>query len=275
MFHVCTSWYMNKKLANQKCVVLILSTKLHDYDKFKNSLRATWIPRLNELGVPCFFYEGGHAENRLNDDTIELTTGDGLEDTSAKLKSALVFLKNINPDFDFIYRTNLSSYIDPANFIKYIVTHSVGKNSYIGLIGETTSLKEYFYFKSKILCKLFNIVKIGPRIRFASGSGFFLGSNHIQSIVNNSSYDYNIDDIMVSRVLRFGPSVEHEPLRFDISNDQTHKIKIGEYKSMVNDRILFHYRFKTDNRDSDARLILQFADEKFRFEFCTITNESI
>ena len=244
-------------------VILILSTKDPEYDKFKSAIENTFLIDCQKKGLKCFFYEGGSDFNELLGNTIYLNTQDNLYGTSRKFFEALKFIYEKYPKTELIYRTNLSSYIDINIFIKFLKFHKFNNSTYAGVIGKSYYLHQIFY-KNKILFYILSKFKFGKKIYYASGSGFFLGSNHCLKILS-SNVNYNlIDDIMVAYTINFKPNPFSEPLRMSVDKMSFHYYDKLSYENLINQSMLFHYRFKTNNRDEDAYLLNQFGNENFR-----------
>lgn len=255
-------------LKNSEVAVLVLSTRSEKYNAFREAVRSSWLNRLSDEGVTCYFYAGDYSEERIVEHSMELTAPDSLSNTSAKLVEAIELLLRSHPDIKLIYRTNLSSYVDPFNFIAYIKNHQLGRDSYCGVVGTTTLLREKFY-GSWWLYHIVRLLRLGQQIQFASGSGFFIGIDHAKKLLNEPIDLSLIDDVMVGHALGLRPLQCDPPPRFDILEEGRHKIRKYEYLRLLQEDLLFHYRFKTSNRDEDARLLREFSDSEFRIETCT------
>jgi hypothetical protein len=252
----------------ENILVLVLGTRNPNYFSFKQAIRDSWFKEFNNAGIKVLFYEGGYEKVRLNQDTIELTASDNLTGTAFKMKEAFSFIINNYPDIKFIYRTNLSSYLDVGGFKKFFFNRSYKDLSYCGLIGRTTTVKEFFYLKSRLLTFIFNYVKFGKKIEFASGSGFFISKSNIQKYIAAQIDTRYIDDVYLGKILNLKLDFIKMPIRFDISNNGTHKISKGYYDDLINSKYLFHYRCKTNDRDFDQGIIKSFSDPAFRVKFC-------
>lgn len=254
-----------------KVVVLILSTQNLSYIKFIESIRNGWKMELEKRGINVYFYEGGYQFNYIEGDTLKLTVQDDLLHTARKLKEAIKLLNNKDIDYDVLYRTNLSSFIEAENFERFISKLEGKKNIYNGLVGETSKLQEFLNAKSRTLSFLFRRIDFTKEIKFASGSGFFLDKISSLKISHSDDYNQYIDDIMVALVLNIAPNQNQiVPKRFDILEDMSHKIDKTEYFKLIKDDCLFHYRFKTKDRNNDALNIKTFCSYDYRLEYCTL-----
>ena len=122
--------------------VLILSTRHASYDGFKEAIRKTWALDLKKNNIDYFFYEGDWGTNTLDGDLIKLDVKSDDEYSFKKFIQACTFLRNQNLNYDFIYRTNLSTYIDVSNFIKFIKIKEINQLSYSGINYKTYLLPE-------------------------------------------------------------------------------------------------------------------------------------
>ena len=247
-----------------KIIILILSTKNKDYDCFKKAIKETWFKDFTKVGIKCFFYEGNSKKNILIDDTIYLNCDDSLQGTSKKLKLALDFVDK-NYEYDFIFRTNLSSYLDIKKFLNYINHFRISENTYSGLHAQTYSFKEYFWKNNlifKVLSKLrFNF---GKKIDFASGSGFFLGRNNVKKILRSKKFENYVDDVMVGLICKLD-QIYHPP-RIDIGNMEKPKILINQKLSSLKNDHAYHFRFKSKDRIKDSENLKICHNENSRIE---------
>lgn len=257
-------------IRTEEIAVLILSTKNILYDQFKLSITNGWLKKMQSMNVKCYFYSGEQSASSIHGDQINVKTPDSLIHTSEKLLTALDLLMNKHPEVKLVYRTNLSSYIECENFIRFINRKKLDDYTYTGLIGETTYAREFFY-GNRFLHKIFSLIPIGERIKFASGSGFFIGSKNISKLLKSPpQFIKLIDDVMVAKTLEMEPSKIIAPLRFDINENGEHKIEKSLYENLVNECMLYHYRFKTSNRSIDAEMLNAFNDPMYRYACCTL-----
>lgn len=256
-------------IRNKEIAILILSTKNLIYDQFKKAISTGWMREMQGRNIKCYFYSGDHDNENICGDQIEVKTSDKLEHTAEKLLAALDILVKRHPEIKLIYRTNLSSYIEADNFIRFINVKGLDEYSYAGLIGKTTYVREFFY-RNRYLHKIFSIFPIGERINFASGSGFFIGRKNIEKLLKLPPLHLNlIDDVMIAKTLGIEPSKRLAPLRFDIKEGDLHKISASIYDCLLSEGILFHYRFKTTNRSKDAEMLKAFNEPRYRYASCT------
>ena len=258
-------------IAHNDIVVLILSTTDPVYDKFKLAIRNTWAQDFHRHGVKCFFYEGGEVENSVDGDTLKLNAPDDIFGVSKKLIAAIQFIFELHPQTKIIYRTNLSSYIDVNTFLRFIKDNQLDNEIYAGYLGTESIFRERFY-QFRILYFLMRFFKFGKKIRFASGSGFFLGATHCRKLLSSGINFRLVDDIMVADTIKVSPSQLVVPLRLLVSDKTRSSIDERTYDQLVHEKNLFHYRFKTDDREQDAALLMHFGDKSFRRIFFTGNN---
>jgi hypothetical protein len=244
--------------------ILVLSTVDKNYQRFVEGVRKTWMACAQKRGIPTYFYYGNQSENRVMGECIGLNVGDQLTQCSRKLCSALEQILGMYPNLDFVYRTNLSSYLDIDTMLAYIEQYRVGRDTYSGRLGTCHMLNEFF-FPANTLYWWLSSYDLGRARRFASGSGFFLGRNNIEKVLERRRRLFCVDDVMVACNLDKEPDRDAEPLRLDFEQEEgSLGLERDQYEAMVRDRKLFHYRFKTRNRDLDAERLHNFDDQKFR-----------
>ena len=251
-------------------VVLVLSTRAPSYNNFKNAIRNTWFKSMKERGVRCYFYEGGSTVNYLEGDTIYLNCDDSLKACAKKLRSAVRFVKELD-GVELIFRTNLSSYIDTNIFIEVVSSFHNLSEIYLGRVGNKKLLPEYFY-GYKYIKFFLDKLNLGSDISFCSGAAVFIGSKYFKEIAECDKYDRFVDDIMLRLCVGVEPNASLALDRFDFVKEYDSFVTEAEYIKRVEEG-LFHYRFKTDNRILDSKLLEIIHDEENRFKLCTLQDE--
>jgi hypothetical protein len=256
-------------MNNANICILILSTRVESYSGFITSIENSWYKEAINKGFKVFFYSGGYSENCIySHNEIRVTEADSLENCYKKFVSAKDVLLAHYPEVKLIYRTNLSSYIDIRNFSKYITECSFSSDSYHGLQGKANLWSEIF-FKNRYFHLLFKYFFFAPKISFFSGAGFFIGTKLCNTLSFDDSKKYLIDDVEIGRqILSFeAHNVKYE--RIYITDSFT-KMKRSELDVLLNHSLLFHYKFKTSNRNNDIDNISKFSDVHFRNDFLSI-----
>ncbi len=128
-------------------------------------------------------------------------------------------------EFDYIFRTNTSSFINLKKLEAYI---DENKNNldYSGVVLDTKQ-----------------------QIKIASGAGFFISRKNIELIINNKDkFDINFpDDVAVAKLMKENNIFPKNTTREDLNEATTPKdlIKILKPKDLVNSNH-FHYRCRLD-----------------------------
>nr|WP_315152577.1 hypothetical protein [uncultured Flavobacterium sp.] len=255
-------------MNNANICILILSTKAESYRGFITSIENSWYKDAVDKGFKVFFYSGGHSENCVySHNEIRVAEDDSIENCYRKFVSAKSVLLDNYPDVELIYRTNLSSYIDISNFSKYIKKCSFSDDSYHGLQGKANLWSEIF-FKNKYLHLLLKYLHLGPKVSFFSGAGFFIGTKLCNSLSLDNSKNYLIDDVEIGRqITKFkAHNVKYERIYV---TDSYVKIKKRDLNNLVNNSMLFHYKFKTSDRNADIDNIAKFSSLDFRNNLLT------
>lgn len=209
--------------------ILILVLSCNDngiYSKFFETQKNTW-DSINVEGIETFYFFGDHDKDEIIDnrilinlkETTKIESDGNLSVTNSGLKTLKSFEMIKNMDFDYVFRTNSSSYVDKKLLIDFINNKPKTKY-YSGFIGNH------------------------GKITFASGSGFFLSKDLINLLIENKNrWDHSlIDDVSIAGLLKeFGVSPENNP-RYDVYNEN---IPLD----------YFHYRIKTRNRNDDCKLM--------------------
>ena len=201
-----------------KILVANPSVKSGRFLELEKAQLETWMS--NDLpNVQCFFYYGSAKSISFKNGELHLRSPESEYINEKTFEMFDYCLKNL--DFDFIFRTNLSSYLNLDRLYKYCTTLSPQK-IYQGFIG---------HFES---------------IRYANGSGILLSRDVIELI-----FDYakkvNVqgwhDDPYIGKLIHF------------MSFDTEHKIKLEPLprfnflpkKSTVNDILKYHSDDKVKN----------------------------
>lgn len=197
--------------------ILILTLSVFDggtYTNFFQTQNQTW-NSVEVEGVQTFFYVGNSSGNTIEDNVIKTDVIENLYACGEKTLKAFELIKDY--DYDYIFRTNSSSYVD-KKLLKQYLEDKPRDMYYSGLIGNYNGLQ------------------------FASGSGFSISKNVVDLILQNKSmWNHSlIDDVALANLLKmFGVKPTHSP-RFDVT-------LIDKYTPLD----FFHYRFKSPNRDLD------------------------
>lgn len=203
--------------------ILILVLSLNDggiYDKFYESQKKTWDSEKID-GVETLYYFGNSGINshRFMDendiiDGNEILVNVGESHLGHKTIRAFNLIKEL--DFDYIFRTNSSSYVDKKMLLEYVKTKPKF-NYYSGVIGNHHGIK------------------------FSSGCGYILSKDLLNLVLNQkNNWNHNlVDDVAMGKLLydnNINPSFNE---RFDVSDGTGIPMNF------------FHYRLKNHDRNFD------------------------
>ena len=209
---------------NKKILISILSLAQPPYNKLEKAIRNTW-GSIIDKDVEIIYYYGNSKEIKLVGDKLFLNHPEGLYNIGHKtLKMYEFILQNFK--FDYLFRTNSSSYIDVEKLKLFISDKSLEK-FYSGIIGDYAGIK------------------------FVSGSGYFLSRDLIKLVVDNKNkWNHTlIDDVALGDLL----SKYNIPLylgeRIDLKTPTIDSIPSS-----------YHYRVKcrkflTGNASGDIKLL--------------------
>ncbi len=125
-------------------------------------------------------------------------------------------------EFDYIFRTNVSSYLDIKGLQQFVENKS-RKGFYAGAVGNHQGVK------------------------FASGCGYLISRDLVSLVVSKKDlWDHNlIDDVSLGKLLTQELDVRIENVdRIDLNSTDLDSVQIKE-----NSRGIFHFRCKADNPD--------------------------
>ena len=197
-----------------KLIILVLSKKDNGniYDKFYQLQKDTW-DSVDVENVSTFFYFGDSSENYIDGEDIFVSTEDSLRNCGLKTIEVFKILKDYH--YDFIFRTNSSSYVDKELLYKFLLDKPKLRY-YAGKVGNHYN------------------------IPFASGSGFVMSKDIVDFLLLNESKinHHFLDDVSFGKILSENDINPKELPRFDVTSDNI-------------DTDYFHYRIKNDNRDND------------------------
>jgi len=187
--------------------------------------------------IDCYFYKGDptmHEEARLDEEsnTLYLKINESLENVCAKTKLAFAFFAPKFDSYDFIYRTNLSSFIIFDRYITYCNTISAREDYCSAVIGDA-------------ICK------------FPSGSGYTISPNLALRFAEGEYDDTGfIDDVALGTCLQqWGiPIHPAKRIEFHIPEDKT--------SNNIDDDTIYHYRIKSfTTHDEDSELFELFINK--------------
>lgn len=190
----------------------ILHANQKKFESIANISRKTWMSNKHK-DIFSFFYSGGSQKTYIDNDNLHLDCEDvwGPGDGSVNKVSSLKMMKMFefcfnNYDFDFIFRTSNSTFVNYVNLFNCI--DEISTNEFYG--GLLTDSGKKFHSNNE-------------DISYALGHAVILDKKFIELILNNKNrlLEYNmIDDIALGKfALEFNIKPTHIPLyaKFAIS----------------------------------------------------------
>lgn len=179
-----------------KLLISIPSIKQDPFLELEKACKETWLD-IDNPSIDYIFYYGSNEE-KLENKELYLKCKDGLNHkkenniTKKTIKMFEFALNNL--DFDFMFRTNLSSYLD-LNLLYLLIRNIDNINCYKGFIGNHQG------------------------IEFASGAGILLSKDIIQIIVDQQENldNYLMDDVAFAKLLNLNNIRPTHLPRFDLS----------------------------------------------------------
>jgi glycosyltransferase involved in cell wall biosynthesis len=206
-----------------RILVAVLGARLSPYPELIRTIERTWAG-VEVRGVETVVYSGDSARKRIGRDLI-LPVPDDAANIGRKTIAFFEYALE-NCEFDVLFRTNSSSYVDLRNLQDHAGLRPEVRRLYSGFIGTTPH-------------------------PFASGSGYFLGRQLMELVVEHqSAWDHSLaDDAALARVLA-GLGVEPLP---------EPRVEYTSVRQVADvDTSQFHFRCRTDSwrRLEDRRIML-------------------
>jgi hypothetical protein len=228
---------MNKKStsSNLKILILVLSSKTYPSSRNKKAIKKTWGSNLKD-NFKIIFYESGETE-KIIDNTLFVETDTSSKNLGYKLLLALDWCTR-NIDYDFIFRTNTSSFVNTIELENFISNNLINKDHvYCGM----PLVRDYKDSDKKI--------------NFLSGAGIILNKKTIQLILDKrKNWDHSEwEDVSLGKLL------SENGVSF--INGRRQDIQYNFYNNII-DKTIYHYRCRLDNHYGYPRLLesLVFAD---------------
>ena len=219
----------------KKVIILVMCSSQNTYQDLEKSIKETWY-KLKNNDVEVIFYKENNynsRETQFDSPDLRVPCLDGFFQLG--LKTLLSFewvLENYN--FDYIFRTNLGSFVNPTSIIEF-VKEKPKKEFYCGIIGKYNLDRE---------------------ITYASGSGYFLSKDLVEKVVLNKQFwKHNVvDDVAIGELLsNLGVSVSKNAIRKNICDGETF-YQIGEENvEYISDQLVYHIRLRSNDRNIDIQ----------------------
>ena len=188
----------------RKAVVLVLSDEREPWRSVEEQgIRQTWLTGVPKDQVDVLFYYGGGQS--IRGDRLYFPFEESLENIGRKTLGAFEYVDTVY-DYDFVFRTNTSSYLDCENYLKFL---------------EQFDPEDHLY--SAVKC----VPPPGdPRPVFASGCGYTLSKRTLQFVLADRwSWDHSvIDDLALAKLMLKHMIPVTEAPRFDFGDFSDHKV---------------------------------------------------
>ncbi len=175
--------------------------------------------------IDCLFYKGNPSMEKdaeLVNDTVYVKIEDTLDNVYDKLMMTLRFLEPSLRNYNFMYRTNLSSFVDFHKFVHFC-SLLPSSNVCAAVIGEHEG------------------------IVFPSGAGFTMSIDLVKRLLQENHPRFYLDDVTIGKAMSTW-NVQY--VRVNRIDYKGNSVWVYEHQSSPNE-IVFHYRAKTSNRDED------------------------
>tara|TARA_X000001036_G_C20668802_1_gene801689 strand:- start:778 stop:1512 length:735 start_codon:yes stop_codon:yes gene_type:complete len=158
-------------------VILVLDSYTPNSIRNSKTQKKTWVKECQPYSE-VLFYKGGTDTVRKGLD-LDLECGDTYSEMTTKTLKALEWVDS-NLPFDYIFRTNTSSYVNYPNLVSYLKKINKEKVDYCGFIGKHKD------------------------IEFVSGSGIILSKVAVKTIIENKGQlDKNlVEDVAIGKILK-------------------------------------------------------------------------
>lgn len=227
-----------------KIIVLVMSSTNLTYKLLEESIKNTWF-KYASSEVKIIFYK-----NRTSSDEIEfngcdliLPVEDGYENLGLRTVMAIDWIKK-NYEFDYIYRSNLGSFVNVNNMLNFLQDKPRIK-FYCGIIGR--------YHMN------------GIDFNFASGSGYFLSEDLAEILSKNSgSFPMQIvDDVALGYFLNQQKiDINKNAKRKNICNNNIFYEMGDKSVSEIPEEEIYHIRLRSDDRNEDIKNMEKIFKEK-------------
>jgi hypothetical protein len=225
----------------KRTVVLVLGALVPPYPALVRTLKRTWAAR-DVADVDVLFYFGGSKLARHGRDLF-LPVSDSYWDAGRKTLRAFEYVLD-RCEFDFVFRTNCSTYVDLPNLRTHVQGYEPG-SIYAGaadrqsVVDNACGKREYFHL--------------------AYGFGYLLSRDLVELTVRRQNeWDHSLtDDFALGRLLTRN-GVRATLLPHDVVND------LRAARTVDTSRFLFRCKTDSSNRRGDIDVLLE-IDKRFSF----------
>lgn len=209
------------EIKKPKVLILVLCSRNYLSYISSNKQKKIWQKNFENIQIHHFVGKEYQSEREVDyisqnqNKYLEIETNDNYDNIAKK--TLLAFDKiSTNYEFDYVFRTNTSSFIDLRKFKNFILNNTDSLD-YAG-----------------------SVLKVKEGDLIASGAGFFLSRKNIQTILDNREYfDVSLpDDVAIARLLKTFNINPTNIIRKDVKS-------IPNPREVLNSKH-FHYRCRLD-----------------------------
>lgn len=209
-----------------KIIILVLSSEYEPYHMLENAIRRTWA-REYPKNVDIYYYYGGGTRNYIEGDKIYSKSDEDIYNIGHKTINAFELLSQKN--YDYIFRTNSSSYVNIEYLLDYL-KDKPSKMFYHGVIAHYEP----------------------ENFNFVSGSGYIISRDLVDLVIKNKDkWDHslaNADDVSIGKLLNSFGVVATQGIRRYVGFD----IETLTKKEFDEN---YHFRCKCYDRNDDVLLM--------------------
>jgi len=210
-----------------KVLILVLSCDDPAYNYIREEgIAKTWDSSACE-GTEVYYYFGNAGDVSVDSNRINLTTSEDLMSIGVRTLECFEYCLD-NFDFDYIYRTNLSSYVNKERLLKFLEGRP-STSFYSAVVGHHVG------------------------VSYGSGAGYFLSRDLVEEVVSRKEeLDTSIlDDVAIGKLLN-KYFITPAP-RVDLPCYHTTLQGLISIPEVVCDENDFHFRCKCEsNRQGDV-----------------------
>jgi len=197
-----------------KVLILVVSADFPPFDELTKAIKETWAS--SELpDVQIYFYYGKNGRNGKKNtrQDIYFNIKEGYYSLGYKTLKMFRYIKNLN--YDYIFRTNSSSYINQSQLLEFLLDKP----------------------RAKFYCGI--IPFLSPK--FASGCGYFLSRDLVNLVLKNKRlWNHKLlDDVALGELLSLlDIPIDNRAKRVDMFGDD------GKMLDIENINVNEHYHFR-------------------------------
>ena len=206
-------------------IILIIA---NDHPKYYHEMQTVWKKYMNLHPNIRSFFVKGNAEEYVESETIYVKSGENyIPGILEKTVKSMEYIQN-NYEYDDIFRTNLSSFVDLYKLYEFVHLESTQSIEYGGIILTPSDIP----------------------FGYISGAGILFSRNTTEYIINNQSkLDYSIiDDVAFGKLL-----IPKFPIEF-INRIELESVPDCIIKP-IRESPVFHFRCKTTNHFNTVNIM--------------------